>query len=304
MNFTLLGRVSPYSLLVLTALFWGGNFNVARAIIDVVPPMGLSFWRWFVAFLLILPFTLKPMKKRWRNFCQNWLLVVLLSLFGVACYNSFVYLGLKTTTAINGAMMQSINPVMTMFLSVLLLKEAITKKQCLAVIISLFGVLIIISRGHLDNLLSLDLEAGDFIVLIAVISWGLYTVLLRRLPDTLKGLPILGYTVCIGTAIIFPFYLFETAQGQPMPLNIESVFGVLYTGVFASVLAFCFWNHATSVIGASRTAQFTHLVPIFGMLIAILILDEKIYSYHIVGMMLVIVGMVIANINYPNLCCR
>ncbi|MEZ5451161.1 MAG: DMT family transporter, partial [Thiolinea sp.] len=174
--------------------------------------------------------------------------------------------------------------------------EKATPLQWLGIVISLLGVLTILSRGHPDTLLQLDFHIGDLYVLCAVVVWASYTVLLRKLPAELKGLPILGYTVLLGTLMILPFYLWETLQGHPMPLSATSISSVLFVALFPSVLSFLFWNHATSRLGAARTGQFIHLVPVFGILIAVLIVGEQLHGFHLLGMLLVASGLVLANL--------
>lgn len=294
---SVLDRVSPYILLVLAASFWGGNFNIARAFNAQLPPLGLSFWRWTIALLILLPFIIKPMLAQRHSFAQHRGLVVILALLGVTGFNSLVYLGLQTTTATNGVLMQSINPIFIIILSGLLLGEHATLRQWLGVMISLVGVIVILIRGDLNTFKTLDFQQGDLIILLAVADWALYTVLLRKLPNELKGLPILGYTVCIGWLALLPLYAYENLVLQRhMPFNSTSVISVTYVALFASVLAYLFWNHGAAKIGASRTGQFAHVVPVSGILIATLILGEKLHTFHFIGILLVASGIILANL--------
>lgn len=258
--------------------------------------MGLSFWRWAVAGLILLPFVWKPMLQQKAAFKQHVWLVVALGIFGVTGFNTLVYLGLQTTTATNGVLMQSVNPIFIIALSSLLLGEFATKRQWLGIALSLLGVLIILIQGQLSHLLKLDFHSGDLIILLAVLDWGLYTVLLRKLPNELKGLPILGYSIAIGVLGILPLYLYEIFMtSRSMPLNWISVSSVLYVAIFPSVLSYLFWNHGTQRIGANRAGQFAHVVPISGILIAVLLLGEQLHLYHLLGIILVAAGIVLAN---------
>ena len=295
-----LDRVSPYLLLVLTTLFWGANFNVARAVSEHIPPLGLSFWRWAIAFLILLPFVIKPMRCHWQDARKHWLLVLALAAFGVAAFNSLVYLGLQTTSATNGTVMQSFSPIVILLLATLVLGEKTTKLQGLGIFVSLLGVMSILSRGNIEILSQLDFRAGDLYVLCAVLVWAIYTVLLRKLPAELKGLPILGYTVLLGALFILPFYALETTNGRPMPVSTISIVSVLFVALFPSVLSFLFWNHATHRLGANRTGQFAHLVPTFGILIAITVMGEKLQGFHFLGITLVVSGLVLTNLKYSN----
>jgi len=291
-----LDRIPPYLLLLLAASFWGGNYNIARAFNDAIPPLGLSFWRWVCASLILLPFVWRPMMKQWPVFLQHWRLVLVLALLGVTSFNSLVYLGLQTTTATNGALMQSLNPVFIIVLSQLLLGEYASRRQWLGVGLSFFGIVVILTRGQLSHLWQLDLHTGDLIILLAVFIWGTYTVLLRKLPSALKGFPVLGYALLIGTLGILPFYLYDHWVLQhPMPVSTASFVSVAYVALFASALAYIGWNHGTAQIGANRAGQFMHVVPISGILIATLVLGEQLQAYHGVGMVLVAMGIILAN---------
>jgi drug/metabolite transporter (DMT)-like permease len=296
MNNSFLDRFSPYLLLVLAASFWGGNFNIARAFNVEIPPMGLSFWRWSVAGLILLPWVWRPMCAQWSAFKQHLPLVLVLGLLGVSGFNTLVYLGLQTTTATNGVLLQSVNPIFIIALSSLLLGEFASSRQWLGILLSLIGVLVILIQGQLKHLVQLEFHTGELIILFAVLDWALYTVLLRKLPNELKGLPILGYTVAIGIVGIFPLYLYEIMMTtRTMPLNWISISSVLYVAIFPSVLSYLFWNHGTQRIGANRAGQFAHVVPISGILIAVVLLGEKLHLYHLLGIVLVAAGIVLAN---------
>ena len=295
MKARMLDRVSPYLLLVMTTLFWGGNFNVARAVLGEVPPLGLSFWRWMVAWLILFPFACRPMWRRRHLLADHWFLLFLLALSGVTLFNSLVYLGLQSTTAINASLMQSVNPVFIILLSMLLLGHRPHAMQWLGVLVSMAGAVVILMRGDVAVLRSLEFATGDLLVLLAVFLWGVYTVLLGKLPDGLRGMPLLGFTVTLGTLLILPFYVYETWNGRPMVVTPASVASVLYVAIFPSVLAYFFWNHATDRIGPERTGQFSHLIPVFGALIAILVLGESLQFYHFAGILLVGAGLLLAN---------
>ena len=300
MNTGFLNKVSPYWLLVLTTLFWAGNFNVGRAISEEVPPLGLSFWRWTVAFVILLPFAYRPMQQQWPALKQHFKIVFVLALFGVAAFNSLVYLALQTTTAINVAMIQSTCPILIILSTVFWGAKAGTQ-QWLGVIISLIGAGVILIRGDLTVLTNLDFKAGDLWMLAAAICWAIYTALLRKLPAELKGLPFLGYSMLLGVMMILPFYLAETLSGNPMPLSTTSLAGIAYVSLFASLLAFLFWNNAAGRIGANHTGQFLHLIPVFGITIATLVLDEQLENFHFIGILLVATGLLLANLTATSL---
>lgn len=290
-----LDNYSPYLLLVLTTLFWGSNFNLGRYVSGEIPPIALSFWRWVIAFLILLPFAFKAMKSSFYDFKENWILIGILSFLGVACFNSLVYLGLQQTTAVNAALMQSVCPLLIIVLASFFISEQPTGYQWSGVLLSLAGIVLIIAKGDLYSLLKLDINQGDFIVVLAVLCWALYTVLLRKLSKSCKGIALLGYNIFIGIFLIFPFYIYEHIYHKEITLNLITISSVTYVAIFPSVVAYLFWNHATSQLGAGKTGQFIHLIPVFGILLATLLLGEKLEGFHFSGSVLVAMGLLLAN---------
>ena len=295
MQHSFLDRFSPYLLLVLTILFWAGNFNLARAIHADVPPLGLSFWRWAVAALLLLPFAWNSMRAALPLAREPWRLVLALAVLGIAGFNSLVYVGLQTTTATNGVLLQSVTPITMILLAGLVLHEKSTLAQWAGIGVSLVGVLVIITKADWQVLQQLAFNRGDMWIVLATLDWSLYTVLLRKLPQGLRGTPILGFSITLGALAILPLYVYESVTFQTMPVTAISVASIAYVAVFPSLLSYMFWNHATQKLGVNRTGQFSHLMPVFGILLATLLLGERLQLYHALGMLLVAAGLVLTN---------
>ena len=286
--------VSPYLLLVLTTLFWSGNFVLARYVRLDVPPVGLSFFRWAVAGAILLPFVWKGMVREWPLVRRHIALVLVLSILGVANFNTFVYLGLQHTTASNGVLLQSVMPLMIIGLARLILRTSIRPTQVIGILVSTCGVISIVVRGDVSALAHLDINRGDLWILAAILSWGLYSVVLKKLPPGINPLSFLGYAVSFGVLAILPLYLWEVSTGRTMGLDSVTVGSVAYVAVFPSLLAYMFWNHAVHQIGPERAGQFIHLVPVFGTLLAVMFLGEVLYPYHLVGIALVAAGIYLA----------
>lgn len=288
--------ISPYLLLVLVTLFWAGNSVVARYIRLEMPPISLSFWRWAVAGALLLPFVWRDMRRDWPLVKANQGTVALLALLGVTNYNTFLYLALQTTTASNALLLVSTMPLVIILLSRLILGSSIQLRQSLGITASMAGVAVIVAHGELKRLLELNLSSGDLWVLAAVFSWGVYSVLLKRRPVGLDGMSLLGYTVVIGTMFILPLYLWELGTGRTVNLNLLTLSSVFYVALFPSLLAYLFWNHAVEEVGPNRAGQFVHLVPVFGTLMSVFLLGERLHGYHYAGISLVAVGIVLATV--------
>ncbi|MCU0836282.1 MAG: DMT family transporter [Chromatiaceae bacterium] len=286
--------VSPYLLVTLAPLFWSGNFVLGRALGDTIPPIALSFWRWALALLIVLPFTLPSVLAQAGLIRRHLVVLVLLGFLGVANFNTFVYLGLQSTTATNAVLLQSTTPVLIVGLSFVLLGERISSRQAAGILVSLAGVGAIVLEGDAARLADLSLNRGDLWVLAAVLTWALYSVCLRWRPVQIEPLVLLTTTIAAGVVLLLPIYLWDLSRGGGFAVNETSLGAITYVALFPSVLAYVFWNRAVAELGANRTGQFLHLMPVFGTLLAMVLLGERMRGYHLVGIALIGAGIWLA----------
>jgi drug/metabolite transporter (DMT)-like permease len=285
---------TPYLLATLPPLFWAGNFILGRALSQTIPPIALSFWRWALALLILLPFAWSRLRGQRGTLRRHWAVLSLLAVLGVTNYNTFAYLGLQTTTATNAVLLVSTTPVLIPVLSFLLLGQRIGLRQAAGILLSLAGVAVIVARGELGALGALGLASGDLWILAAVVSWALYSVCLRWRPAHLDPLALLAVTMAIGLVPLVPLYGWELGQGLGFQLNPVTLAAIGYVALFPSILAYVFWNRAVAQLGANRTGQFLHLVPAFGALLAMPLLGERLHPFHLVGIGLIGGGIVLA----------
>ncbi len=281
----------PYLLLVLTTLFWSGNFVISRGMHAEIPPLALSFWRWLVALIIFSFFGFRHLWLQRKLVKKNLKFMVIQGTLGVTLFNSLVYLALQSTTAINAVLVNSCIPVLIAVCSWVMYRELLAIRQCIGVCISIFGVALIILHGKLSYLLNLDFNHGDVIVFIAAFVWALYSANLKKYPEGLHPFAYLSGIMIIGLFFIFPFYLGEMYTGKTLHLSQSSVITIVYVAVFASVLAFIFWNRAVRTIGANKAGPFIHLMPVFSTLLAVTFLGEQIYWFHIVGIVFIFTGI-------------
>lgn len=286
-------RVLPYAAATATVLFWSGNYVLARSVIETFPPVALAFWRWVLAWAILMPFAWPAMRRGWPVIKANWKRLAVLGVLGVPAYNTMVYVAFHTTTTINAAVLNSTMPLAIVVMSWAMFKERLTPIQAVGVAVSLLGVLWIVARGDPSALLALDVTVGDFWVIGAVLVYALYTVLLRLRPKGLSAIGFLGTTVTIGIVALLPVFLVELAIVGAPQVTWTNAASVLYMAVFASLLAYIFWNHATAAIGATRTGVVIHLVPVFTTALALVFLDERLAWYHVAGMGAVLAGVVL-----------
>lgn len=281
----------PYVLLTLTMAIGSANVVAGRAVAGEVPPLTLSFWRWFAALVAILPFAAASLwRHRFLFWRHRWLLLGI-SAVGIAAFNSFLYLGLQTTTALNGSLILAIIPVATVALTWLLFRERIGLRVAAGMVSALVGVAAIILRGEPALLLSLTFNPGDLLVLAAVLCWAVYSIMLGRLPPGVPQIPLMLATAFLGWVLLIPFYAWDLAAGRMMEVTPKTVLVILYVGIFSSAIAYLTFAKGVSLVGASVAAQFTYLNPLFGGIWAIVLLAESLESYHVLGGLLIFVGI-------------
>lgn len=282
-----------YVLLIFAVLFWSGNFIVGRGIHNEIPPMTLAFWRWAVALLIILPFSLGHIVHQFDIIRRNLIILTVLAILSITNFSIFIYMALKLSTATNTVLINSMIPIFIVMVSWLGFKERITLRQSIGIAISLAGLIFIIANGNLSTLISVRFSKGDLWTICAGISWALYSVLLRKCPIELNSLSFLATLIIIGTLFISPFYIWEMSTGKTMNISQASIGSIVYVALFASILAYIFWNKAIQIIGANKAGIFIHLMPVFSIILAIIFLDEKLRGYHIKGAILIFSGILL-----------
>jgi drug/metabolite transporter (DMT)-like permease len=279
---------------VLPPLFWSGNFVLGKAVAGHVPPVGLAFWRWTGALLILLVLFGPRFRADLPELRRRWPIVLVLAALGIGLYNTLVYIGLGTTSVLNALVLQSSTPVVIVAASVLVYRDRIGLRQAAGIAVSLAGALAIVTRGDPAALLDLRLAIGDALILLAVAGYALYTVLLRDRP-AVHPMSLLIATFGLGAAMILPFYLHESlVAGRPMPLDGTTAWAVAYVCVFPSILAYIAFNRSVELLGANRTGLAFHLMPVFGSLLAILLLGERFEGHHAVGIPLIAAGILLA----------
>jgi len=285
-----------YILLILTTLFWSGNFVLGRGMHAEIPPLSLSFWRWVIALAILCLFAVKHLYRQRQLVQRHSRFIIIQGLLGVTGFNTLIYLAIQTTTAINAVLINSCIPVLIVVCSWVMYREVMTVRQYLGVMVSLFGVVLIIAHGQIDYLLNLRFNPGDLFVFAAALTWALYSSNLRNYPKELHPLAYQSAIVVSGLIILTPFYLFELFTVGGFRVSTASISTILYIALFASVLAFIFWNRAVRTIGANRAGPFIHLMPVFSTILAVIFLDETIQRYHLQGIGLIFIGIAMTTI--------
>lgn len=283
----------PRLLMLLPGLFWAGNAIVARSVAGEIPPVALAFWRWAVAALLIAPLAWPHLRRDVPAMARSWPVMLLLAALGVSIFNTLLYTAAQTTTALNLVMLQTSMPIMVVVATFLVFRETVTARQVAGIAASLAGAVTLVSHGDPAILLRLDFKAGDLWMLAAIVSYALYTALLRLRPPA-HGLSFAFASFAVGGLLLLPFYVAETLWVRPLPVTTESLLAIGYVAIFASILAYLAFNRTVELMGANTAGLTVHLVPVFGTLLAVLLLGERLQAYHGLGIALIAAGLWLA----------
>lgn len=286
---------SAYILLLLPPLFWAGNVVLARGIIDMIQPATMSFWRWAIALLLLMPFTWKHVRDDWSKALEGWKVLTLAAFVGIAGFNLILYTAAHTTTALNCALMQAAMPAAIILVSYLINREKILRRQALGTVLCMAGALFIILRGNVGTLIELQFAEGDLLMLLGIFFYALYTVLVNKRPQ-IHPLSFLTLIIAVGVVFLLPLYLLEQQVSAPLELTRDVILSVGYVAIFPSILAYLCWNYGIGRLGANRAGLYVNLVPLFASLMAIAILGELLQGYHLLGMMFIFGGIVMFNL--------
>jgi len=285
-----------YTLLILTTIFWSGNFIVGKAAsMYDIPPFSLNFYRWFFAGLILLPFTIKEIISKKKYILANIGFFIILGITSITIFNSIVYYSLYYTQVISGVLMISTIPVWIIFISSILNVEKTNMFQIIGVALSLTGVIFIITKADINLIKSLDFNKGDLTMAVAMFSWALYSALLRKKKYEISQITLLEVVIISGLIFLIPIYFIEMNMGYLIKLEKPFILTLTYVVIFPGLAAFFFWIKGISIIGANRAGIFLHLMPIFGAIMAMVIFKEKFMFYHFLGAIFIIAGITLSN---------
>ncbi len=288
-------------MLVCATFFWAGNFMVGKlAYVENIPPMSLVFFRWALVWIILLPFTYKEILRNKSIILNNLPLLFFLALTSVGLFNSFTYLALVHTQVINASLFNTAIPAMIIFLCFLLKIEKTNKFQIFGLIISVFGILSIITKLDLNVLISLNFNKGDLIMIGGVITWGLYSSFLKKKKFTLPLLTLVHVLCTFGLIFILPQFLYELSQGLIVKINTNLGYTLIYLALFPSIGSYYCWAGAVAIIGANRAGIFLSLIPFFSTIMAIIFFNEQFQFFHLIGSILIILGLFLSNKEIKN----
>jgi drug/metabolite transporter (DMT)-like permease len=282
-----------YLLLTLMAFFLACNHIVGRFVHTEIPPIGLSFWRWFFAAVILFPFIIRGKRTFHHIFVHNMGKLLLLGTLIVGA-TTLILVALNTSTAINISIINSSQPVLTIIFTRFFLKKKLAAIQLTGILLSCLGVLVMISKGQLNIIMSLQFNQGDLIALLAMCGFAGYAINIYRIPEELNVMESLFGIIISGCIILLPFYLLESVFYKPVPLSLTTLWAIPVLALLVSVFSMLFWNFGNRIVGTARATVFINLIPVFGIILATTLLGEQLFLSHIIGAVCIFFGVACA----------
>ncbi len=277
-------------------IIWSGNFVVARGLTDSIPPVSLAFWRWVVAVIVFLPFALKSFASDWILIKRHLLYLMATSILGVSLFNTLIYIAGHSTTAINLSLIAITFPVFIIILSRVFYNELITMNKWFGIILVILGIVTLITKADLSIWQNISFAKGDLWMLIAAITFAIYSLMVKQKPAQLGAWSFQFITFVIGLLFLTPFYVWEalTTDFKIQSIDSNTFYSILYLGVFASLVAFILWAKAIHVLGPSKSSMIYYTLPVFSGISAYVFLGEAIAMIHLLSMLLIVTGVITA----------
>lgn len=284
---------------LIAVLIWSINSVVNKLSAGVITPGTISFYRWFLALLVLTPFFLPSVIRNRHAIQPYWFKLLILGLLGMVLYQSLAYYAAQTLSALMIGILNSLIPLFTILISLFVLRIVPTVGLAIGGTMSFFGITWLISGGYPSRLLSEGINSGEALMLMAAVAYALYGVLVRKWQINLPTWQSLYIQITFGVILLLPNFII-TAMHSEVSLNMQSLPMVLYAGIPASVIAPVLWLHGMNRLGANKTTNFMNLMPIFTAIIAIAFLHEKLHSYHIIGGGIALLGVIFSQkLNTP-----
>ena len=285
-----------YGFLILATLFWSGNFIIGKfATLFEVPPLTLNFFRWVSVWLILIPFTYKEIYINLPNIKKNLLLISFMGVITISTFNSVVYFALNYTQVINAVLMLAAIPAVVMVLSSLMKIEKTNIYQLLGLFLSIIGVATIISNANIEKITSLNFNKGDLWMLVCVITWSLYSTLLKKYKFKFSQFSLIQLMVSVGIIFLIPQFFYEKSIGLEVNLNKAFFIILFYVVIFPALAAYYCWQKGVEIVGPNRATMFIQLMPLLSAILAILIFQEKFELYHFIGASFILSGIYLSN---------
>ena len=282
---------------LIATFLWSVNMVIASGVKGHIPPVGLAFWRWTIACIVLAPFALKDTIRTFTIVKKHFWFISVTAILGITIFNTLIYFAGKTTSAVNLSLIAISIPLFIIAISRVIFREKVSNLRILGILTIITGVFVLITKGSLEALLNINFTIGDLLMLLACFFFACYTLLVRKKPEEIDSKVFLFSVFVIGTIVLLPFYIWEHSYYEKVTFDFKTILITSYVGIFASLVSFYLWNEAIALIGTSKTALIYYLIPIFSGILAYFFLDQAIEFIQIISMVIIVLGLLITNKN-------
>jgi len=287
--------IKALTYLNIASLLWGGNVFFGSYLKDYLGPWSIMSVRMVIGSLIFLFLLHQAGQLKGISRLLSWKEALLIAMSGTVAYQAFVYFGLRHTTAINVGLINSLAPIAVAFAAAFYLKENLGRQHWVAAAVSVIGLVFILSQGNLESLYALSFNKGDLFILGSIFIWAVYSVAAKLAMGKTSPLVVTALGILLATFIVLPLGLYEVNYLIKPVINTNVIMAVIFIGVGPTVLSLLLWNKGVMIIGPARASLFLNMVPIYVIVLSSYLLDETLYSYQIIGMVLIIGGSLYAN---------
>lgn len=294
MNKNLHPKAAGIAFAFIAVIIWSGNFVISRGLSTLYSPSVLAFFRWLLAVILLLPFSIKRILKDRALIIKQKYIIIGCGLTGTGLYSILCYWAGRTSSATNLSLLASTSPIFTILLMRILYKKPISSKRILGIAIAIFGIAFLLLKGNLRSILQLDFSAGDILILIATFLWTIYIIISKQKNPELSMWSFTFCTFLVGFCVTIPFFAGHCRMyGFPI-LEKTGIACILYLAIGCSIVSFIMWNKAVDLIGPTNSSVIYNSIPVFSCLIAFTVLGEPVLPVQIAAIPIIFTGVTLA----------
>lgn len=279
---------------IIAIAIWSGNFVISRGLGGMYSPASTAFFRWSLACIFMFPLAYKHVKAEWKYIMEQKKIFLFCGLTGTGLYNLLVYTAGQTTSATNMSLLATTSPIFVILIMRVVFKEKITSKKVLGILLAIVGAAILITKGDIQSLLNMDFTTGDIVIIIATFLWSVYTIL-NKYKDS--KISTISFTFCgfvVGMTVVAPFFIADVIMNGFPQIEKVGAMCFLYLAIGPSIISFMLWNKAVLMLGATNASVVYNTIPIFSCILAFLILGEPIHAVQVISMIVIFLGVGIA----------
>jgi drug/metabolite transporter (DMT)-like permease len=291
----LIKKSFAYVVLFCVPLIWAGSTLFVNNV-NIDPAINISLWRWLLVVVFLFPFAIKETIQEWSNIKANWKILSVLALMGVSISPTCAVEALHQENIMNAGLLYGTTPIFILLLSALCYKKMIETSKIFGILLGFIAISVLVFEGNFLNIKNLNFTIGDVWMLVAVLTWAIYSLLLKHKPEGFSPVVFLFILSILGILFLLPWAAWNIIHGIRVTLNHTTFEGLLYISLLTSLLGYLGWNMGVNIIGAERAGFFLNLYPIFSVRLIVIFGNAKIYWYDRVSLLLILIGLYLVSV--------